>query len=93
MEINAHYESGDAKTFDVDFSLLSKEDLIPFANLALPGALEAMKKLVGYDWLKPVSDMNAEDVRYYMDWMRSNNPEKHASLEKQAASVTDAESK
>jgi hypothetical protein len=39
-----------------------------------------MKKLVGYDYLKSASKTNLDDVRYYLAWLKINDPEKYASF-------------
>lgn len=80
MEFDLHAAAGTYETVDVDFSKLTYDDLKPFADLGIADALKAMKKLVGYDYLKPASQTNLDDVRYYLTWLKINEPEKYASF-------------
>jgi hypothetical protein len=80
MEFDLHTAAGTYETVDVDFSTLTYDDLKPFADLGIPDALKAMKNLVGYDYLKSASKTNLDDVRYYLAWLKINDPEKYASF-------------
>jgi hypothetical protein len=88
MEFDIHTAGGTYETIDVDFSKLTYDELKPFADLGIADALKAMKKIVGYDYLKPASQIDRDDVRYYMAWLKVNDPEKYAkfmSLDNQPA--------
>jgi hypothetical protein len=80
MEFDLHTAAGAYEIVDVDFSKLTYDELKPFADLGIADALKAMKNLVGYDYLKPASKTNLDDVRYYLEWLKANEPAKYESF-------------
>jgi hypothetical protein len=80
MGFEIHYQDGSVENVDLDFSTMTYEDLKPFADLGIGPALDAMKKLIGYDYLKPANKTTLDDVHYYMRWLEKNNPERYKEI-------------
>jgi hypothetical protein len=87
MIVSIHLEDGSVIDTDVDFSSMTVEEIRPYADMAIPSALKAMKNLIGYDYLKSPKDFTIKDAEFYARWAKKNDPESYAAIKKTAAKI------
>jgi len=80
MKINVDTATG-GKTVEIDLSTIDDKRLNALARAGSTEAREELKLRVGFDPYKPIEEFTKDDIRYYKEWLKNNNGEKHATID------------
>ncbi len=86
MKINVDTATG-GKTVEIDLSTIDDKRLDALARVGSTEAREELKRRVGFDPYKPIEEFTKEDVRYYKEWLKNSNGEKHATIDTSSKDV------